>query len=69
MFINVFLSTYLIIIWLYNSARSAWYMKRMIAKSSCCLYRNEKGLAELAEMNDDFFKKIEFKVCKFDYPG
>ena len=44
-------------------------MKRMIAKSSCCLYRNEKGLAELAEINDEFFKKIEFKVCKFDYPG
>ena len=40
----------------------------MIAKGSCCLFHDDKGWAELADINAVFFQKLEFKVCHFTYP-
>ena len=41
----------------------------MIAKSSGCLFHEDMGWAELAEINIAVFQKLDFKVCHFDYPG
>ena len=41
----------------------------MIAKGSFCLFHDDKGLAELADINDVFFQKLEIKVCNFALSG
>ena len=41
----------------------------MIAKSSCCVFHEDKGLAELVEIIVVVFQKLDFKVCHFDNSG
>ena len=41
----------------------------MIAKGSCCLFHDDKGLAELADINAVFFQKNRVQICHFAYPG